>query len=180
MGLSTVCGSRCLVDSADTLALGHCRYEMSVTAGTIFPGQSCTSDDLVSRHVADHQPEERHERLGSTAGTRPGSYKTAWAMLHKLRRPWFAQARPAGWRCRGGRGLLGRRGNRRNRQRGGGKGSIIVAAEEDGKGIGRIRLRTIPDASSVSLHGFIQEAIAPGSTVRTDGWKAYLDSRIRS
>jgi len=26
----------------------------------------------------------------------------------------------------------------------------------------------------VSLHGFIQEAIAPGSTVRTDGWKAYL------
>jgi transposase-like protein len=54
------------------------------------------------------------------------------------------------------------------------KALIIVAAEEDGKGIGRIRLRTIPDASSASLHGFIREAIAPGSTVRTDGWKAYL------
>jgi transposase-like protein len=41
-------------------------------------------------------------------------------------------------------------------------------------GIGRIRLRTIPDASSASLYGFIREAIAPGSTVRTDGWKVYL------
>jgi hypothetical protein len=30
---------------------------------------------------------------------------------------------------------------------------IIVAAEEDGKCIGRIRLRTIPDASSASLQG---------------------------
>jgi transposase-like protein len=51
---------------------------------------------------------------------------------------------------------------------------IIVAAEGDGKGIGRVRLRMIQDASSASLHGFIQEAIAPGSTVRTDGWTGYL------
>jgi hypothetical protein len=53
------------------------------------------------------------------------------------------------------------------------KTRIIVAAEEDGNGIGRIRLRTIPDVSKASLHGFIRQAIAPGSTVRTDGWPAY-------
>jgi transposase-like protein len=51
---------------------------------------------------------------------------------------------------------------------------IIIAAEEDGKGIGRIRLRSIPDTAKASLHGFIRQAIAPGSTVRTDGWRAYL------
>jgi len=51
---------------------------------------------------------------------------------------------------------------------------IIVAAEEVGMGIGRIRLRTIPNASGASLHGFIREAIAPGSTVRSDGWRGYL------
>ena len=51
---------------------------------------------------------------------------------------------------------------------------IIIAAEEDGKGIGRIRLRSIPDVTKASLHGFIRQAIAPGSTVRTDGWRAYL------
>jgi hypothetical protein len=51
------------------------------------------------------------------------------------------------------------------------KALIIVAAEGDGKGIGRIRLRTIPGASSASLQGFIREAIAPGGRVRSDCWR---------
>ncbi len=96
-----------------------------------------------------------------------GSYKTAWAMLHKLRR---AMVRPGRDRLDGvvevdeaywggeETGAIGRGAEE--------KALIIVAAEEDGKGIGRIRLRMIPDASSASLHGFIREAIAPGSTVR--------------
>jgi hypothetical protein len=54
------------------------------------------------------------------------------------------------------------------------KALIIVGAEEDGKGIGRIRLRHIPDLTKASLHGFIQAAVEPGSTVRTDGLNAYL------
>lgn len=54
------------------------------------------------------------------------------------------------------------------------KTRIIVAAEEDGNGIGRIRLRTIPNTSKASLHGFIRHSIAPGSVVRTDGWHAYM------
>jgi len=54
------------------------------------------------------------------------------------------------------------------------KALIVVAAEEDGKGIGRIRLRRIADTTRVSLHGFIAESIEPGSTVRTDGLNAYL------
>ncbi|WP_414648606.1 IS1595 family transposase [Edaphobacter sp.] len=55
------------------------------------------------------------------------------------------------------------------------KALIIVAAEEDGKGIGRIRLRHIPDANRATLHGFIAQAVEPGSTVRTDGLNAYLE-----
>lgn len=54
------------------------------------------------------------------------------------------------------------------------KALMIVAADEDGKRIGRLRLRTIPEASSASLHGFIREAIAPGSAVRSDGWRDHL------
>ena len=57
------------------------------------------------------------------------------------------------------------------------KALIIVAAQEDRSGIGRIRLRRIPDLSRKSLHGFIAEAIAPGSTVRTDGLMAYQDMK---
>ena len=50
---------------------------------------------------------------------------------------------------------------------------VIVAAEERGRGIGRIRLARIPDLSKPTLHGFIGQAIEPGSVVRTDGLPAY-------
>ena len=54
-----------------------------------------------------------------------------------------------------------------------GKALIVVAAQEDGRGIGRIRMRRIPDASAASLQPFIGEAIAPGTVVHTDGWEGY-------
>jgi transposase-like protein len=104
-----------------------------------------------------------------------GSYKTAWAMLHKLRR---AMVRPDRDRLTGTvevdetywgseeEGVIGRLTEY--------KALIIVAAEEDGKGIGRIRLRHIPDVTKARLHGFIATAIEPGSTVRTDGLPAYM------
>src|SRR5450755_46396 len=53
------------------------------------------------------------------------------------------------------------------------KALIVIAAQEDGKGIGRIRLRQIPDASAESLHAFVRESIQPGSVVHTDGWSGY-------
>jgi transposase-like protein len=53
------------------------------------------------------------------------------------------------------------------------KSLVIVAAEEDGAGIGRIRLRRIPGAKRTSLHGFIRSSIAPGAIVHTDGFPAY-------
>lgn len=52
----------------------------------------------------------------------------------------------------------------------GDKALIVVAAEADGKGIGRIRLGAIQDASAGSLHPFVRDCIAAGSTVtRTAG-----------
>lgn len=54
------------------------------------------------------------------------------------------------------------------------KALIAVAAEEDGAGIGRIRLRYITTADRDQLHGFIPDSIEPGSTVCTDGLNAYL------
>jgi transposase-like protein len=46
------------------------------------------------------------------------------------------------------------------------------ATLEDNR-VGRIRLATINDASSSSLHGFLQDCVEKGSTVRTDGWNGY-------
>ena len=53
------------------------------------------------------------------------------------------------------------------------KSLIVIAAQEDGPGIGRIRMKRIPDASGGSLMAFIQEVIEPGTTVHTDGWQGY-------
>jgi len=104
-----------------------------------------------------------------------GSYQTAWTCLHKLRR---AMIRPGRERLLGtvevDKSYLGGvEGGVRGRQAEA-KALIVVAAEEDGKGIGRIRLRHIPDASASSLLPFVQDSIEPGSTVHTDGWLGYL------
>jgi transposase-like protein len=54
------------------------------------------------------------------------------------------------------------------------KALVVVAAQEDGVGIGRIRLRQIVDASAQSLIPFVRESVVAGSTVHTDGWLGYL------
>ncbi len=63
----------------------------------------------------------------------------------------------------------GKRGRQTER-----KSLIVIAAQEDGPGIGRIRMKRVPDASANSLIGFVQETIEPGSTVHTDGWVGYF------
>jgi transposase-like protein len=103
-----------------------------------------------------------------------GSYQTAWAWLHKLRR---AMVRPGRDRLSGRvevdeTYLGGLEEGVRGRQTES-KALIVVAAQEDGKRIGRIRMRRIPDASAQSLVPFVEESIEPGNVVHTDGWLGY-------
>ena len=103
-----------------------------------------------------------------------GSYRTAWTWLHKLRR---AMVRPGRDRLPGtvevdetfiGGPRPGKRGRGAE-----GKGLVLVAAQADGKRIGRIRLRQITDASGHTLEAAIAGMIASGSRVRTDAWRGY-------
>jgi transposase-like protein len=103
-----------------------------------------------------------------------GSYQTAWSWLHKLRRAMVRRGRDrlAGTvevdeTYLGGveKGMRGRQTAK--------KALIVVAAQEDGQGIGRIRMRRIADASSASLMPFVQDSIEPGSVVHTDAWLGY-------
>lgn len=45
-----------------------------------------------------------------------------------------------------------------------------VAVQNEARRLGRIRLQRQPNASGPSLLQFVQDAIAPGSHVHTDGW----------
>ncbi len=53
------------------------------------------------------------------------------------------------------------------------KALVVVAVEENGAGIGRIRFRQIPDASAATLNQFLRDSVGTGSVVRTDGWRGY-------
>src|SRR3990170_834728 len=153
---------------------GDCKYQVSVTSGTIFQDSHLplTTWFRAMWYITSQKNGMSAQGLQRVLGL--GSYETAWVLLHKLRR---AMVRPGRDRLKGTvevdetywggdeEGLVGRLIE--------GKALIIVAAEEDGKGIGRIRLHRIPDITKGSLHGFIKRAIEPGSTVRTDGLNAY-------
>jgi len=152
-----------------------CRRQVSVTAGTIFERTHLPLTIWFRGmwHVTTQKNGVSALGLQRVLGL--GSYRTAWAMLHKLRR---AMVRPGRDRLRGTvevddtywggpeEGVIGRLTET--------KALLAVAVEEDGNGIGRIRLRHVPDLTRKSLHGFIAEAVATGSTVRTDGLKAYM------
>ena len=103
-----------------------------------------------------------------------GSYQTAWAWLHKLRR---AMVRP-------GRDLLGGAVEVDETYVGGRETGVVgrqtktksivaIAAEVRGRGTGRIRMSRVEDVAARSLIPFVQTTVAPGATVRTDGWSAY-------
>ena len=54
-----------------------------------------------------------------------------------------------------------------------GKTLVVIAAEDKGRHVGRIRLFRAPDASAESLTLAVQEMVQPGSIVHTDGWPGY-------
>src|SRR6202167_2507241 len=153
---------------------GVCRHQATVTAGTIFQ-DSHFPLRLWCRaiwHVTSQKNGASALGLQRVLGL--GSYQTAWTVLHKLRR---AMVRPGRDKLSGrvevdetqvGGSTPGRKGRGVPSQ-----ALVVIAAQEDGRRIGRIRLARIPDGSAKHLHQFIQGAIVQGSCVHTDGWKPY-------
>ena len=152
-----------------------CDYQISVTAGTVFQDSRLplTLWFRAVWWVTSQKNGVSAMGLQRVLGLK--SYKTAWTLLHKLRR---AMVRPGRDRLSGRvevdeawvggeeEGVHGRQTET--------KAMIAVAAEEDGPGIGRIRMRCIPDASADSLMPFVEDSVERGSMVHTDGWLGYL------
>jgi transposase-like protein/predicted RNA-binding Zn-ribbon protein involved in translation (DUF1610 family) len=157
------------------LLCADCRYQVSVTAGTIFQDtrKPLTMWFRAIWWVTSQKTGASALGLQRILGI--GCYETAWAWLHKLRR---AMVRPGRERLSGRievdetylggleEGVRGRKTFK--------KALIVVAAEEDGKGIGRIRMRRVASASLENLCGFVRDVVEPGSTVHTDGWEGYM------
>jgi hypothetical protein len=159
-----------------------CGVKTSVTAGTIFHRSHTPLSTwfaavwLVTSQKNGVSAQGLQDALGF------GSYETAWAWLHKLRR---AMVRPD-------RDLLGDAaegiaveldqsylGGRSTGKDGGSsdKVPITIAVERTARGrLGRVRLEVAEKKGGLDMIDFATEVIAPGTTVHTDG--AFMFTRL--
>jgi transposase-like protein len=150
-----------------------CQRKTSVTAGTLFEDTRTPLRTWFAAIWFLTSQKNGVSALGLQRVLGFGSYETAWAWLHKLRR---AMVRPDRDRLRAdvevdyvggpeagafGRALI--------------DNSIVAIAVErrTASRAGRIRIARVPDLKSSSLHPFVQSVVELGAMVRTDGWVGY-------
>lgn len=153
-----------------------CRRNTSVTVGTIFQDSHLPLRLWFRAMWLLTNQKIGMSALGLKRALSLGSYRTAWTCLHKLRR---AMVRPGREALSGevevDETMVGGREKGSGGRHLGKKSLVIIAAEVRGPGTGRIRIQQIPDASKEHLMAFIQESIAPGSVVITDGLPVYVN-----
>lgn len=159
-----------------------CRTQVSLTAGTVFHN---TKTPLTTWFWAAYLAVTDKRGISAVLLQRQlglRRYETAWMLLHKLRRAmvnvvreplrgdielddtWVGGEQPG---IRGSRQLKGR------------KAAIVLAAvEKRGEASNRIRMAVIPDFTQATMRSFVQQHIAPGSTIYTDGLKSYQGLQV--
>jgi transposase-like protein len=152
----------------------ECLHDFTVTSGTLF---AYTHKSLrIWFEVIWHVTNQKNgvSALGLQRAVGFGSYRTAWNWLHKLRR---AMIRPGRDKLSGSvevdetyvggakEGKVGRGAA--------GKSLVVVATEVKGKGLGRIRMARVRDASAGSIHAAVTATVCTDSELLTDGWQGY-------
>ncbi len=152
-----------------------CDCQVSVTAGTVFQDSRLPLMLWFRAVWLVTSQKNGVSALGLQRVLGLKSYKTAWTLLHKLR---HAMVRPGRDRLQGhvevDEAFVGGEEEGVHDRQTETKAMIAVAAEADGPGIGRLRMRRISDASAANLMLFIEDSVEPGSIVHTDGWLGYL------
>jgi transposase-like protein len=151
-----------------------CGLKTSATAGTIFHRSHSPLSTWFAAVWFVTSQKNGVSALGLQRVLGFGSYETAWAWLHKLRR---AMVRPERERLSGvvevdqsflGGKSAGQRGPSSD------KAPIMIAAERISPyRLGRIRLGVAKAPGTRELVDFACEVVEPGSTIRTDGARMF-------
>ncbi len=134
-----------------------CGHGSTVTAGTLFQGTRTPMPVWFQAawRVSTAGEGVSARRLQRDLGL--GSYETAWAILHRLRRAMVRSGRP---RLEGvvevGRSFV---------PVGGDRAVIAVAVEDRGAEAGRVRMQPLASAREAQLLRFVSWAVEPGATV---------------
>ena len=160
--------------SRGRLACPLCRHQTSVSAGTIFDKTRTplTTWFEAAWHVSTAKNGLSAKTLERTLGTQ---YRVAWTMLQRFRVAMVdADRKPLSGTIEVDETFIGGVKQGGKRGRGAVKSIVAIAVEiQEPAGLGRVRMRHIPDASSASLLPFVRAVTAPGSVVHTDGWSGY-------
>jgi hypothetical protein len=135
----------------------ECGFQTSITPGTIF--QDTERLLILWFRTIWRVTSQKYgaNALGLQWVLGFGSYRTAWMWLYKLRR---AMVQPGRDRLSGivevdESYIRGKKAGKRGRGAAG-KALVVIAAQLDGSGMARIRLRQVPDASAESLESAIE------------------------
>jgi transposase-like protein len=156
---------------------GACRSQVSLTAGTVLHNTKlpltlwCWATYLMTTDKRGISALRLQRQLGLRR------YETAWMLLHKLRRAmvnvardplhgevaiddtWVGGPQPG---LRGSRQLKGRKA-----------AIVLVAAEQRGRGTGRLRMSVASNCRQTTMRDFVTRHVTPGTTVYTDGLKGF-------
>jgi hypothetical protein len=142
------------------LVCRSCGQGTTVIAGTLFQG---TRTPLPTWFAAAWHVSTAEEGISARRLQRElrlGSYETAWAMLHRLRRAMVRSGRP---RLEGvvevGRTFVPAGADRK---------VIAIAVEDRGDEAGRVRMQPLASAADSTLMRFVAWAVEPGATVVPD------------
>lgn len=159
----------------------QCNRQTSVTAGTIFHRTRTPLRTWFAAIWFVTSQKNGVSALGLQRVLGFGSYETAWAWMHKLRR---AMVRPDRDRI-GGPGVivemdstfLGGRSRGKGKPRYFNKHEVVIAVERGkGRTLGRVRMRHIDSKDrKIELEAFAREVLARGTMLYTDGEKSYED-----
>src|SRR3982751_6312216 len=162
-----------------TLQCASCERQVSVTASTVMHRSHLPLKlwFLAAWLVATRKNGMSARRLGLQLG--PGSYKTAWLLLRKLRRAMVDPERAplaglvevdeTSLSFRTKDGPVAAKPGRSHE----GKLLVAGAVEIVGEGPGGVRLAVIGDCSAATLGAFVAGNVVAGSTVVSDGWSGY-------
>jgi len=167
-----------------------CGFEVSPTAGTLLQDSHMPVREWfwTAYLVATHTPGLSAKQLQRQLGC---SYKTAWYMLHRLRRAMVNQARSklqgvveADETFVGGpaEGLSGR-GVTAAETKTLVLGAVEVLRWRDEEGswqerAGRLRLAPARRANEQSIGQFLAKNVEAGTTIKTDGWRGYSQTAL--
>jgi transposase-like protein len=167
-----------------------CAYQSSPTAGTLLHRSHFSLREWfwAAYLVATHTPGMSATQLQRQMGC---SYKTAWYLLHRLRRAMVSGTRSRlsgsveadeaiiGGPVRGKRG----RGVTAAEHSTLVFGAVEVIAYADKHGgymekAGRLRLAVAPRADAFSIRRFLEKNVEPGSEIDTDQWRGYSTTAL--